>query len=144
MIGNEKYAAVLADFDFGRDDWDEPVAIPEGFTLLGCGAFRWAFLGPDNVVYKVDFDDSGMNEAEADMFKAWGDKLEMVRLAPCHLFDNYILAMEYIVPDGSIISAVAASALRVACRNLGMLDVYAHRRNWVTVKSQPVVIDYSM
>ena len=87
---------------------DEAIAnLPEGWTYLGSGWSRDAFLGPDGVVYKVtrrcsdgspnasarqcSLREIGYYQKHAEKAKRFG-----YRLAACRLLNNSVVAMEYV------------------------------------------------
>lgn len=100
MIGSQDMAAIASTM--------HPRRMPKGWKFVGQGAYRWAFLAPDGVVYKVQHYTEGdtltENEEEFANFKRCADQIfkdsmETCRLAPCYLWDDNVLAMEY-VPVG--------------------------------------------
>ena len=149
MIGNEAYANTVAaltyvwGFDF--DEFTgEYLNTPEGFTFLGSGAYRMAFLGPDGVVYKREMGRSaGCNEGEAKLYSEIGDSVEGFRLAACHLFGE-VLAMEYVQGDGSDCSASHDRAARYMTEVHAYYDIAGKEGyNWHGVNGVCVLTDYS-
>lgn len=99
MIGTQDMATVASTLLYMRK------GLPEGWEFLGEGCYRAAFLAPDGVVYKVQHytegADSTENEDEYANFKRASkrivlDSMGTCRLAPCYLWDDNVLAMEYV------------------------------------------------
>lgn len=64
MIGNAKDAQIIADV---ARKYAPRKDVPPGWKYLGSGAFRWVYLSPDGVVYKVNRyvgDEEQSNEIE--------------------------------------------------------------------------------
>lgn len=131
---------------------DAPENPPEGWRFLGQGWSRYAFLGPDGVVYKVcrKTDGSGsnrygesllMNRSEARRYKEMADKVAIhgYRLAPCRLIYSSVLAMEYIPePDKKLHYSVMSKITRLT----GVSDL--HSTNvWADPDGVPTLIDYA-
>lgn len=57
MLGNEEDARFIRDWHLevaDRDPWDPDYkAVPRGWSRIGSGCYRIAYLSPDGVVYKV-------------------------------------------------------------------------------------------
>jgi hypothetical protein len=96
MIGNEtdaKLAKLMTQ-----------VSLAEGWEYIGMGSYRVSFLSPEGIVYKRQhysdqgFGESDCNEREFELFQKVGEStdVEGFKLAPCHLWDNGVLAMPYI------------------------------------------------
>lgn len=129
MIGTREHAATIATMPLredNNDDWSGPV--PEGFTYLGSGAYRHAFLGPDGVVYKRHVndgqDDGGGNLTEWARYQMECPK--GVRFARTHLFnigDIPIIAMEYVDEKSP---KLLDEAIRKALNTLGIWDYYGN------------------
>ena len=143
MIGNAEHAATIATMPLAEDefaDWIGPV--PDGFRYLGSGAYRHAFLGPDNVVYKRDVHD--YTEDEGGNLSEWATYCdeskvlpEGVRLAVTALYGT-IIAMEYIPTKSPMLPAET----RHKIINMGVWDCYG---NNVRVKDGMVVLtDFAM
>ena len=100
MIGTQDMATIASTM--------HPRRMPKGWKFVGQGAYRWAYLAPDGVVYKVQHYSEGdtltENEEEFANFKRAAkqiilDSMGTCRLAPCYLWADNVLAMEY-VPMG--------------------------------------------
>lgn len=86
-----------------QDDEPNYSLLPKGWKFLGKGSYRWAFLAPDGVVYKVDRkrqSDAG-NDGEARNFTritAKGRMPAQVYIPAWTLYefgdDRYVMAME--------------------------------------------------
>jgi hypothetical protein len=102
MIGNRTEASILAEWEIERDGHQDYFLPDNGWSFLGEGCERIAWLSPSGVVYKVEHDDSGANKDEYD-------NIERLMLVPCKgwrlpradLFEFSgeisIIAMEYVV-----------------------------------------------
>ena len=154
MIGNADHAATIAalptldfnddaQFDFATGEY---LLTPEGFTYLGSGSYRVAFLGPDDVVYKREevpyMRTAHCNIGEARIYA--NDKPEGFRFAACTLFGE-ILAMEYVEDDGSEVQESYVAMLRHMRGRYGYMDSHADKReeNWFAVNGIAVLTDYS-
>ena len=91
--------------DSRYDDETGRYTVPQGWTYLGCGAYRVVLLAPDGYVYKVQHDtDNNWQENldEWEAYQLWAAKvLELsngtIRLAKAvELFtDSNVIVMEY-------------------------------------------------
>jgi hypothetical protein len=82
----------------GYNRW-APV-VPEGWTKLGAGSSRTAFLGPDGLVYKVsEYEDYFQNRNEGKVVWTWRKRADLPSWAivPRAHFDedSGVLVMEY-------------------------------------------------
>jgi hypothetical protein len=57
MVGCVTEAIEIASWDMELDEHDEWYDIPEGWTYLGEGEYRAAFLSPSGIVYKREIND---------------------------------------------------------------------------------------
>lgn len=107
MIGTQTLADKIAAALIVEDEEGSPVLslsrIPEGFSWLGSGSERHAFLGPDGVVYKRTLCEPGAkysNSREHTNFLTKAHTLPVgVRFAACELYfsgDVDVLAMEWV------------------------------------------------
>jgi len=107
MIGTQTMADLIATAHIVEDEEGSPVLslsrIPEGFSWLGSGSERHAFLGPDGVVYKRTLCEPGAkysNSREHTNFLTKAHTLPVgVRFAACELYfsgDVDVLAMEWV------------------------------------------------
>jgi hypothetical protein len=150
MIGNAAHAATIAALPMDTNEcfsWEtgEYIHTPEGFTYLGSGAYRAAFLGPDNVVYKREFvghmQQANCNIGEARIFST--DRPEGFRFAACTLFGE-VLAMEYVEDDGSDCDE-SYMAMKMYMRSrYAYMDCHADKReeNWFAVNGVAVLTDF--
>lgn len=126
MIGSEAMAREILNFPFHAEvetyfnSWSDKMItnfhtdfsiLPEGWTLAGAGTSRYAFRGPDGVIYKVpthvlNFCEPSEwrisdNFSEAYIYMEFAAMVERetngkVRMAESHYFyDLDIIAMEY-------------------------------------------------
>lgn len=95
-LGSEEYAQVIANVNISGI-YDENYRLPNDFTFLGKGSYRYAFRGPDGLVYKKDREDTvtenSGNVAEAYKFSELSD---MDWIPKFRLFENGILVMPYL------------------------------------------------
>lgn len=87
------------------DEETDTYALPEGWSFVGAGAYRTAFLGPDGYVYKVQHSTEELwdeNQLEWLQFELWGAEVKalsngIIRLAKCveYFYDSNVLVMEY-------------------------------------------------
>jgi hypothetical protein len=108
MIGTEAMAKKAKSFSerLDNDPWFSTLDLPHGWSIVGEGAYRVAYLGPDGVVYKVQHDsESGKwdeNLEEWQNGQLYSDKVReatngKARLAECDYFsDCNVIAMEYV------------------------------------------------
>lgn len=107
-IGSRSMAKVICDYHERTQDsqWDNLPRMPEGWSRVGSGGFRTAYLGPDGVVYKCGADDKGENygsrfevaKARRLSRKAMPDFIRIPRTSGFSIGNRYVVAMEYIQP----------------------------------------------
>lgn len=155
MIGTQTMADKIASATIVTDEYGEPVlslcAIPEGFSWIGTGSERHAFLGPDGVVYKRTIGDpfaKYSNSREHTNFLTKAATLPAgVRFAACELYfsgDVDVLAMEFVegVGEEAIgIEDVFPEEAFMALVNQGWADL--HEYNLAKVGDEIVMIDYA-
>ena len=103
MIGTQENAAIAS--TLGEYIWTGET-LPEGWTFLGEGCYRYAFLSPEGCVYKVSHyseeDTYTENETEWRNFVGMNDAIVKhsngkCRLAESSYFATYdVIAMEYV------------------------------------------------
>jgi hypothetical protein len=103
--------------------------LPIGWSVLGEGASRKVFLGPDNVAYKVlrntGYKQRGesANDSEFQAYMALKDHLPVnIKLARCFVWNDSVSAMEYIPGDkpdrfGGPIHAAVQELMNIAANN---------------------------
>jgi hypothetical protein len=107
MIGSVTEAIEIASWEMELDEHDEWYDIPEGWTYLGEGEYRAAFLSPSGVVYKREINDGiffGHNSVEfSNVRKAQGIPVQGWRVPDSELYQvpvGYsivnVIAMEFI------------------------------------------------
>lgn len=102
MIGSAANATLIKKWhDKVSDNWMMDFSSPpEGWTYVGCGAYRRVYLGPDGVVYKLEKHqgDEQSNEGEIKAIERILKENSMPegsRLPKaCYFTDSRVLAME--------------------------------------------------
>lgn len=131
MIGTQSNAAAIASLYVVEDDFANFAGVvPEGFTYIGSGSYRHAFLGPDGVVYKRNTrlavaEGYGDNQAEWDNYCNPPVFPEGLRFARCTLHNvdgTPIMAMEYVDKASPMID----QAMRDFLRTIGIYDVFGN------------------
>lgn len=125
MIGNREDAEFICDHVRTTSDDTE---LPDGWSLLGEGGFRYAYLSPDDVVYKVNkwaeerqgaCRDHWGNRREADNLEHLADRPGITFGLPAHTLyelDNgeFVMAMEFIASSGRGVSSRQRDMIRQA------------------------------
>lgn len=108
-------------------EWmNENGLIPEGWTFVGSGGYRAAFLGPDGLVYKVDHDLDG-NAMEA---AAWA---MLMRDYPECLNDKIRPALTEVIEfDGEIV--IVQEFVASSDRTQDPYDEYPTPEDWEAAK----------
>lgn len=105
MIGNEAHGQTIASVQIPLDAEGEVdtenLVLPKGWSYLGSGAWRHAFLGPDGLVYKVNVSHALYSTGE-DQYYVWREFMEEnvsipgIRFAAMDfLFDSNVQVCEY-------------------------------------------------
>lgn len=128
---------------------------PEGWTFLGAGWSRLAFLGPDGKVYKVAKVANGwsgntalgQSRSEAERYKQMCEAVQKAgaRLAPCTLYYNSVLVMEHIPRPETLMDYAEIRALTNALKDAGVEGINdLHDTNvWRDSNGIPTIIDYA-
>ncbi|HEY6021151.1 MAG TPA: hypothetical protein VIY48_14980 [Candidatus Paceibacterota bacterium] len=144
-IGSLAEAKQVEDFRHNR--------CAEGWQYIGSGAYRSAYLSPSGVVYKRQYSSDALNgdpydcnRKEAVLYKEFADKSPNgVRLAPCYLHSNGVLAMEYI--DGESLDyfqpepAHLFKLVQQFGAMLNLWDLYGN--NIKHCNGEAVIVDYA-
>lgn len=121
MIGNPEDAELIhAHVHLCSDAATDPP--PEGWLFLAEGAFRYVFLSPDRVVYKVDrplYRDSWGNRLEAENMERLAGQSDLLFSFPLYTLyslDNgsEVMAMEFIESSGRRVSLRQRDMIRQA------------------------------
>ncbi len=129
--------------------------LPNGWNVIGEGSARIALLGPDSVVYKVEYDgfvyegEESQCESEYRAWKKFGHMSFVgARLAECNQFviDNTpVNAMEYVMgerPDYKEMAKYRDRTREIEYQT-GICDL--HRHNILIVDNDDIVIiDYGL
>lgn len=135
-----------------RFEWDEVVwgletiandhELPEGFTYLGKGWSRTAYLGPDGLVYKVPTSDysAGLCVSERDRYTRLCEDAKKVgvHLAKAYWHeDARVLTMEFCSKSRDLVWTETEKIGR-----LGIGDLHDGNA-WLDDKGRIVVVDYA-
>jgi hypothetical protein len=146
MLGTLENAHVAATLDPFGDK-------PEGWEFIGSGSFRRAYRGPDGLVYKVDSDPGNVqrseeygNRSEWNAFVEWierGATSEHAELPECWLWDNGVMCVEHVQPDGTDVPwerVYEFAKSLVGGAYLWTADL--HPGNYVVRQGRVVIIDF--
>ncbi len=129
--------------------------LPIGWDIIGEGSARIALLGPDSVVYKVEYDGFCYEGEESQMeseYRAWekfGDiPFVGIRLAECHKFvieNTPVNAMEYVIgttPGFKDMKDIRHRTYEIEAAT-GICDLHRHNL-LIDSNDDIVIIDYGL
>jgi hypothetical protein len=142
MIGTLAEATEIANVIAKR------AALPSGWSVIGQGAYRTAYLSPSGVVYKSELQHGSKNNAgEARRYREiMALKPKGFRPARCRLFKRYnLLAMEHIVDDRGPVNESWRAMADFMHRNFNYYDCSEIKRgrNWHGVNGCAIITDYA-
>lgn len=153
MIGTETMADTIASAVLILNEWDEVDVdhslIPDGWTYLGSGSYRHAFLAPDGFVYKVNLSNDwntsgwGMNAHVHSEYTALSSLIfGIARMARCDYFtDSDVMVQEYVEGE-RITNWNELDEVCAILRSMVNVDIDINSGNVRKVDGQFVLIDW--
>jgi len=127
------------------------INLPEGWTYIGQGAYRRAYMGPDGFVYKVQFDSDDLNDPfdcnrrESMIYAEHGGKTEGFRLAECTFYDCGVIAMEHVDGPPAHRDPLFVAVQRALYRwtnSVELWDCYGNNVRSISM-GEVVIVDYA-
>lgn len=144
VIGSEEEARAVVGVAAVVGEYGEPGPCGNGWTFLGAGAYRQAFLSPTGTVYKVAkyYPEENENEHRACTRIRQNVKQDLVYVPETSLYGQ-VLAMEYVDGSPALWSEMSKAEGHTVMDVLGIRD--CHSGNVRRMRDGKLaVIDYNI